>query len=342
MDVWSDASWFLQQIDVGYGRGLLTRMNSTAYRASVFLDQRIAVRDPETRVEDLWRLADEAAARPARPARYIFHVGHCGSTLISRVLQEATSILPLREPVPLRALASMERDLGHPLALLDGTRFDRLSDLLYKLYARTFDDSSLALVKGTSSCTNLLGPVLDHHPQNRALFVYLPLEPFLASLLRADLQRQETARFLRPRLADIHRLTEDDRLRLFDLSPGEMAALNWLGNMLWWTHYRDRHPDRLLAVDFERLLDDPTTTCEHIAAFFGLESDSGGIGEAYRQVTASYSKDPSVRYSRAARDAQLDRCRQEWQSEIDRGLRWIDRQADRPLIAKLLDEAGIR
>ena len=41
------------------------------------------------------------------PIHFIFHSGHVGSTLLSRLLEEVPSQLGLREPLPLRSLAEL-------------------------------------------------------------------------------------------------------------------------------------------------------------------------------------------------------------------------------------------
>src|SRR3546814_2757077 len=72
------------------------------YRAASFLDQRLLT----DRVGREWRawnaLPDLGAAAP-RPD-FIFHIGHVGSTLVSRLLAEVGDALPLREPMLLREI----------------------------------------------------------------------------------------------------------------------------------------------------------------------------------------------------------------------------------------------
>ena len=327
MDFWTDASWFPQQIDVFSRRTSLVRLEEADYRASVFLDQRLAVQQPRTRIESVAPLA-EAAAQHRAAAGWVFHVGHCGSTLLSRVLQDATTVLPLREPVPLRALSSAERDLDQPLSVIDVPGYRKLQTFLLSAYARRFPRNELALVKPTSSCCNLLAAALAAHGDSRAVFLYLPLESFLATLLRSDLRRQETCQFGPSRLADFHRLSGDATVRLYDLSIGELTAMSWAANMLWERRVRHEAGNRLLAVNFEQMLDDPVTVCGEIAAFLALDTDAALLDVAWRRVTAGYSKDPQQPYSRQTRDAELDRCRRTWQAEIEQGLAWVAARRD--------------
>src|SRR5215831_12947593 len=81
------------------------RMDAPAYRRASFLDERLLT--SETRGQ--WvPFADVARAMPApsaRPLHFIFHSGHVGSTLLSRMLDETGKVLSLREPLPLRTMA---------------------------------------------------------------------------------------------------------------------------------------------------------------------------------------------------------------------------------------------
>ena len=49
-------------------------------------------------------------APPTPDPRFIFHIGHCGSTLLSRALDASLRTLPLREPLTLRRLAAQETE----------------------------------------------------------------------------------------------------------------------------------------------------------------------------------------------------------------------------------------
>src|SRR3546814_20118484 len=59
-----------------------------------------------------WNALPGLGAAAPRPD-FIFHIGHVGSTLVSRLLAEVGDALPLREPMLLRALAQVaERKIG--------------------------------------------------------------------------------------------------------------------------------------------------------------------------------------------------------------------------------------
>ena len=72
-------------------------------------------------------LADSDTQAP--PTRYIFHIGHCGSTLIARLLGELEQFLSLREPPVLMGLSRSCRVLDSPEFGLDRDRWQALFEL---------------------------------------------------------------------------------------------------------------------------------------------------------------------------------------------------------------------
>src|SRR6185295_10280597 len=116
-----------QAVDLVRGLVLVIRMDARAYRAASFLDDRIL--GPSTEGTWIPGAAVTQAARQvaaARPLHFIFHTGHVGSTLLSRLLEEAGTVLGLREPLPLRTLADAYDVLGKPESLLGSPQFESL------------------------------------------------------------------------------------------------------------------------------------------------------------------------------------------------------------------------
>src|SRR6185295_7430347 len=112
---------------------LLVQLNEGAYRAASFLDDRILTAGLKGGWATVAGLRDAARALPApRPLNFIFHTGHVGSTLLSRLLDESGCVLSLREPLPLRTLADAQDVLDQPESLLNTRDFDALEQALLK------------------------------------------------------------------------------------------------------------------------------------------------------------------------------------------------------------------
>src|SRR4051794_25677636 len=93
-----DARWLTQALDPAAGQVRLVAMDREAYRSAGFLDDRMLQRPADAQIVQ-WPLVEQAmAGELRRDARWIFHIGHVGSTLVSRLLGEIEGVLAVREP----------------------------------------------------------------------------------------------------------------------------------------------------------------------------------------------------------------------------------------------------
>jgi hypothetical protein len=76
-----------------------------------FLDQRLLSQNYPRQAVSWTKIEDFDADRPEQ-LDYIFHIGHVGSTLLSRVLGQGPTVFSLREPAVLRRLAELHGQLG--------------------------------------------------------------------------------------------------------------------------------------------------------------------------------------------------------------------------------------
>jgi hypothetical protein len=178
-----------QKIALLRGLLLVFGIDAGAYRASSFLDDRILTPSTQGTWVSLARAAD-AAARITQPLplHFIFHTGHVGSTLVSRLLDETGVVLPLREPLPLRSLAEAHDVLPMPESLLSGPQFAETLGTMLQLWSRGYDWTRAVIVKATSSAGRLAIPRLESRPATRAICLNLRAEPYLATLLAAPIR----------------------------------------------------------------------------------------------------------------------------------------------------------
>ncbi len=318
-----DPRYLLAQLDPVAGLAQFLEVDERVYRDSIFMDQRLKANRPRAHVLELWPTV--AALEPlltSRACHYLFHVGHCGSTMMSRAVEQLPGALALREPPPLRALARMRRELASPLSHVDDARYRSLRGFVGGLLARSFEPSGRNLVKASSDCSNLTDEMLALNPANRGLLMFIPLESFLAAMLRDAGKRRETAHFAASRLADLHRILGDDSIRLYELNDAHQAALSWVSNMAWLTA---QDPARALLVDFEALLDDPVQGLAAACGFLGWEVARADLGALVRgPLFTTYAKDPESPYNPASRAAELREAEARFGDEIDQGLRWAE------------------
>jgi hypothetical protein len=104
--------WLVQAIDPRARLVRLVRLDRAAYREASFLDDRLLSQPFESRLCSLDEMVAASARVTAPPASWIFHIGHVGSTLVSRLLGELDGVLALREPRSLRDIALPTRTKG--------------------------------------------------------------------------------------------------------------------------------------------------------------------------------------------------------------------------------------
>ena len=102
-----DARWLAQALDPAAGQVRLVAMDRDSYRAASFLDDRMLQQPVDAQLVP-WPDVEAAVSGEMRSdARWIFHIGHVGSTLVSRLLGELPEVLGVREPRLLRDVASI-------------------------------------------------------------------------------------------------------------------------------------------------------------------------------------------------------------------------------------------
>jgi|GEM_PF-382312 len=319
--------WLLAAIDVVNDRAAFARLDEHGYRQANFLDQRAFGSNYRPVITRLSSLLEAAADAPeATPVHFIFHPGHVGSTLISRLLGELDRVLSLREPVPLLDLAGLWREQGTPLAALSPADYRRLEDTVIRLLGRRFSPGQPVIVKATSECCNLARRLLSHDSRNSAVWWYVDLETFLAGMLRNDLRRQETIGFARGRLADLHRRTGTGTPALHELDAATKAAANWLSVMANRLDVPEEGSHRVLDIHFHDFLAEPAGVLARVAGHLGLEADE----DAVRRVVESdwmfrYAKSPQEPFDAHNRYRQLAESHQRNREAIERALAFADR-----------------
>jgi hypothetical protein len=316
-----------QKLDLLQDRVLLISMAEGDYRAASFLDDRIL--SPSTRGS--WQtLADfTLAARQidnVRPLHFIFHSGHVGSTLISRLLDEAGHILPLREPLPLRTLAELNDALRSPESLLGPGQFDETFQAFLRCWGRGFDDTQAVVLKCTSATARLASELLLALPPARAIYLNLQVEPYLATLLAGANAMGDLRGHAQERLRRLHGFLAQDVLTLHKLSAGELAAMSWLAERITQRQVETRYSDRVLSIDFDAFLANMESLMSRIVDHFALDTPAEYVkGIAQSPVLSRYSKAPEqFAYSPQHRREILERARREHALEIQRAISLLD------------------
>jgi hypothetical protein len=278
---------------------LFMPMDRAAYYRSIFLDQRIspaAARAINFPVQTLVQRPQAAA-----PTAWIFHMAHGGSTLLARALDDPAASLVLREPFALRQIGLRPDS-------------DRLNLVLAMLGKRYRADAP-TLVKANVPVNFLLPQLAAADPGARAIFLYLPLRPYLLAILRSEAHRiwlRNVTVQLKPYLGDLSSAPDAER-----------AATLWLAQIEAFARALAAMPNAA-ALNAERFFADPLHVLQAATRHLGIPiSDETLAATVAGPVFSTHSKNPSIAFDNAARIALAAATERDREAEIAAAEAWI-------------------
>ncbi len=282
---------------------LFVPMDRAAYSRSIFLDKRISPAG-----SGVLRVPHGALgqAPAAQPTRWIFHVAHCGSTLLARALDELGEGIVLREPLALRQLALLP-DAG-----------DLLAPSL-ALLSRRYPGEGATLIKANVPVNFLLDRIVARASDAAAILLHCSLRDYLLAILRSD----------------NHRAWLRNVTGLLAHHLGDLSALNdaELGAALWLAQQR-RFAGALAAMPNARSLDaelffsEPRVVLAGAARLFGLAVEPVALDALVAgPLFSTYSKNPSQAFDNAARLARRDHLQSALAIELVSAEQWLARNA---------------
>jgi hypothetical protein len=324
-----DARWLAQALDMSSGMIRFVEMDRAAYRAASFLDDRM-LQAPHNAI--VCRL--DEAVRAVTPlirddARWIFHIGHVGSTLVARLLGEIEGVLCLREPRILRDLTALDR-----------TKREALMPTVQRLLSRSFAAEEVALVKATSFVSEIASELVVQG--QRALFLFEDPRAYIEGILAGENSRKEQRV-----LADVRaqRMAgRVDGLTGVDRSDAHLAAAAWACEMTALEAAADAMPDRpLLWAKFDTMLDDMPASLTRLADFFGFNAAEKRLHEiASGPLMGRYSKALEYEYSPSLRRGLLAEAGRDHRADIDQAIAMLNEAApNSPLLARALSRAEL-
>jgi hypothetical protein len=305
----------------------LVRLEEAAYLEASFLDQRIlALGYAQARCPAA--LLEAAAVRLTPAAYYIFHTGHVGSTLISRLLGAHAGFFSVREPLLLRAVAARADPGGGVPSLTTALT----------LLGRTWRREQRALVKVTSFVSELAGSVLEAPYQPRAILMFAQPLAYLRSIFAGPNSRAETRQLAASRQQRLARRLGEGGGQFEVRCEGELIAMSWLCEMSALRAAAGRFGSRILWVDFDRFLSEPVSGLRAMCEALGAQAAAQEIesliaGPLMRQ----YSKAPQHAYDAGLRRELLHSAEQQHGAQIRRGMLWLQQLSARhPVVADIL------
>lgn len=275
-------------------------MDRDSYHRSIFLDGRISPAANRTMKVPAAALVDPA--RKPAPTGWIFHVAHCGSTLLARALDRRENNLVLREPFALRQLALAPDPAG--LAMT--------AAMLSKRYRPDLP----TIVKANVPVNFLLPELAALDADARAIFLYATLADYVLAILRSENHRQWLRGVtvqLSPHLGD-----------LAARSDAERCAALWLAQMRAFAEAMTLMPGAR-ALDSEILFSEPRRVIEAAAAHLAVPMSEPEIVDTVEgPLFATYSKNPEQPFDNEARLARRSALEGPLAEELAQARRWIE------------------
>jgi len=334
-DIRGNPTWFLMNLNLAQRRCQFIRLPESSYYESSFLDRRLMTSHMEAHlleIESLYQAYPQETDASGATA-YIFHVGHCGSTLLSRALATKPNILPLREPLTFRVLGDSLRQIEMPTNFISKQEWIRLKTSVLECHSRQFRSTQLPMIKLTSTCNNLIEPLLLNHADRRGLFMFVSLECYLATMLNDS---EDGARILDGRwqapaaIEDWINLVGLDPPRFTDLSHEELLAIAWLMNMQRFLEAAKKlSADQFCFLNFDEFLESPEVHLENICRFFGVEKEISKIHAQYSEIASRYSKSPNKEYKKSSRRTLIEKAHKKNTEQIRSAMIWVENMIEK-------------
>lgn len=312
----SSPAWFPLDVIDG-NRVRLLRLDEAAYRAASFLDQRL-LRGSFSQAQVAAELLEVATSGLAPCARYLFHTGHVGSTLISRLIGAHEAFFSVREPALLRAAADAASAgaVAVPSVPIEVT---------LALLGRTWRAQQRAVVKATSFVSEIAESILVCSGDVAAVFVFAAPLAYVRGILAGENSRAESRALAPMRLGRLLRRMRPGAWRFDPRSEGEQIGMSWLCEMLALEEAAASRPTRVLWVDFDHFLNAPLHGLTQIFRLLGVEApprELQGIVEG--QLMRQYAKAPEHGYDAALRREVLASADWIYGEEIRRAMQWLE------------------
>ena len=330
-----DPDYYL--LDFADQNAVFIQMRRDDYRQSIFTDrQRIAAAPQRLRnipVVELLRMHEQVDLEPPRTG-FVFHIAHCGSTLLSRALDQASPALVYREPVALRQLAA-ER-AAHGVSRDEDTNWHARLAMVHQLLGRNYADSPATIVKANVPVNFILPELMALNPDAPVVLLYSDWRDYLLSLLKAPQRRQWIQTITRELEGGIRQV---DCLTGIDpeaLSPAQAGVCLWLAQMTNYRRLIDSN-DNVRSLNCEDFYNRPAETLSALFQHFGVDVGMTDIDTVVSgELFTRHAKSPTITYDNATRRAELDNLAGAYANELEEGRKWLAERVDNDEIAGAL------
>ena len=279
----------------------LVDMDRESYHRSIFCDTRIigsTGKRAKVNFLDVYnRFVGQNLAQPELV--YIFHIAHCGSTLLSRAMDIRSENLVCREPFELRNLAVeyASKDYKHKS---DGIWQKRL-ELLTGLLGRKYKSDQPTVIKANVPVNFMIPPLMDASPGSKGIFLYHTLEDYLLSILKSKDHQNWVSSITALIGHSADKVVGINAQQRAALSVPALAAYLWLAQITIYSKMLNTYSDTC-SLNAEEVYNRPKSALKAAFDFVGQSVSPEKISTIVEgELFSHYSKIPTVKFDNTMR-----------------------------------------
>lgn len=302
---------FPARIDFANNKAWFVKMSPRWYRESVFLDPG-RIKGTVVIEADLAWLQQICDKITWQPTSFIFHTAFCGSTLMSQALDALFQSLPLREPEVLGNALVFQR------SNVTAHAKQHWLDYVLRLLSRRFDKNELVVVKANDYANPMMIELINLNYRIPVLFMYTPLNEFLAGCLKAENRREWIAQRYKSVVSFAsQRLELPKDVFIKEDDYGKMAAVYWCYNIALYLEAARQSASQVQSLDFNQMLENPLKAVRAAGASFGLAVlDNIDMQSEIKRLFGTYSKNSKFAYSPEQRNNDIKVLLKQYQTEL--------------------------
>jgi hypothetical protein len=258
--------------------------------------------------------------------RYIFHIGFCGSTFLSRLIESPGHSVVLREPNALAGLANVRAALDRGEGMED--RFPATLDAIQILLNRPWSEGVPVVIKPSNWVNNLLPDLCADPDGTKPLFLTIERGSFLKAVLRGGSSRLAFAARAAVHLSSRH----DQDAVLVNKALAEGTDIQKLTRLTLVLHHIQLQSFARAAraggwgaahmLTFEQLQADPVDAGQRAASALDISLPIDNIAQNHARWSSSNAKNPSLAYSQERERHSLIEIDDAQGDDIRRAMEW--------------------
>ena|GEM_PF-385346 len=314
-------------------------MTAGHFQESIFLDMRIKPASEGLAQVSLPNLmsVNQRAPMTRRPINFIFHIAHCGSTLLSRAFDRTDAALVYREPHALRQIGvEVAQTPVYPgMAPVTKAKLAFALTMAQKRYM----PNQPVIVKANVPVNLMLPEVMAGIPGSKGLLLYLPLEAYLLSILKSEANRSWIQGLCREIGWRFCRALNLDPAMIADLSIPQATGFVWLAQMKLFADALKAMP-ALKTLNAETFFKTPAPVLEALSAHFSVPLDRAYFDDlAAGDLFNRHAKDPGRVFDDEARRVELEMRKKALSGDLEEALAWTRPKARAAKLPKTIGNA---